>query len=86
MTEHGNEPKPECSNALQDLWTFIDGELTDTKRAHITSHLDDCPPCYEAYDFEVELRVVVSQRCRDEVPEELRNRIADIISSIEPNA
>ena len=29
----------------------------------------------EAFDFEAELRIVIARKCRDEVPENLRERI-----------
>ncbi len=71
---HGN-----CEEALAELYTFLDGELTEVRRLAIRSHLDDCTPCFEAFDFEAELRLVISHRCRDEVPESLRNRIAELL-------
>jgi mycothiol system anti-sigma-R factor len=66
---------------IRELYTFVDGELTIESRAQIKSHLDDCLPCFEAYDFEAELRIVISQRCRESVPESLRDRIAQAIDS-----
>jgi mycothiol system anti-sigma-R factor len=68
-----------CDDTLHELYSFLDGELTAEKRRLIQTHLDDCPPCYEAFDFEAELRIVIAQKCRDEVPEALRRRIADAI-------
>lgn len=65
-----------CDDALDALYWFIDGELTDERRVAIQRHLDDCAGCFDAFDFEVELRMVVSLRCRDRVPESLRQRIA----------
>jgi mycothiol system anti-sigma-R factor len=65
-----------CTEALHELYTFLDGELTDAKRAQIQHHLDDCSPCLEVYDFEAELRQVIRHRCRDEVPEALRAQVA----------
>jgi mycothiol system anti-sigma-R factor len=69
----------DCNDTLRELYLFLDGELTDEDRAHITQHLDDCSPCLEAYDFEAELRLVVKSRCTDQVPESLRARIARAI-------
>jgi len=70
-----------CADALEELYVYLDGELTDEKRSTIRHHLDDCNPCFEAFDFEAELRIVISTRCRDEVPEGLRNRIAQQLTS-----
>jgi mycothiol system anti-sigma-R factor len=75
--------KPECEAALSHLYEFLDGELTVERRTTIKVHLDECPPCLEAHDFEIELRQVIAQRCRDRVPESLRQRVADAIQQQE---
>lgn len=68
-----------CEDALEELYSFLDDELDDLRRAHIKRHLDDCTPCLEVYDFHAELRVMISNKCRDKVPTELRDRIARIL-------
>lgn len=70
-----------CSDVLGELYTFLDGELDDQARIRITAHLDDCSPCLEAYDFEADLRNVIANRCRDQVPDELRARILGAITA-----
>ena len=45
----------------------------------IQQHLDECSPCLEAFDFEAELKIVIARCCRDQVPEGLRQRIADVL-------
>ena len=69
----------DCDDAVHRLYHFLDGELDDDKRAHIQQHLDECLPCLEAFDFEAELRQVIAMKCRDQVPESLRNRVAEAI-------
>ncbi len=71
----------DCDNAIRELYTFLDGELTATRRAAIRGHLDDCHPCLEAFEFEVELRDLIKQRCREHVPDELRLRIKELLAS-----
>jgi mycothiol system anti-sigma-R factor len=68
-----------CDDAAYELYTFLDGELTDERRSEITRHLDDCPPCFEQFDFEAELRQVIASKCKETVPESLRRRIADVL-------
>ena len=70
----------DCSEAVHVLYHYLDGELTEERRIVIRAHLDACPPCFEAFDFEAELRQVIAMRCREEVPESLRQRIADAIN------
>ena len=68
----------DCEQALAEIYTYLDGELTDEKRSLIAGHLEGCNPCIEVYDFEAELRVVISTRARNEtVPESLRLRISE---------
>ena len=71
----------DCKETLQELYQYLDGELTEDDRAHIAGHLDDCSPCLEAFDFEAELLQVVRNRCTDTAPESLRQRIAQAIAA-----
>ena len=72
--------REDCNDAIRELYTFLDGELTADRRSDIRRHLEDCEPCLEAFDFEAELRIVISHHCRATVPEELKARIADLIA------
>ncbi len=71
------EDKGDCFEAVHLLYHYLDGELTTERRVLIRQHLDDCPPCGQAFDFEAELRMVVSQKCRETVPDHLRQRVAE---------
>ncbi len=77
--DHGD-----CSETLHELYHFLDGELTDEKRAQIQQHLEGCPPCFEAFDFEAEIKQYIAQKCRDRVPDQLRARIAEAIGHQPP--
>jgi mycothiol system anti-sigma-R factor len=76
-SSHGGD----CDEALRTLYSFLDGELTAERRAAIQHHLDECSPCLEAFDFEAELKMVVARCCRDQVPDHLRQRIADALTN-----
>ncbi|HEX5365552.1 MAG TPA: mycothiol system anti-sigma-R factor [Acidimicrobiales bacterium] len=65
------EPTSECRDALHELYGYLDGELTEERRAAIDRHLDGCQPCAEPYDFEAELRAVVRRKCQEKVPQSL---------------
>lgn len=66
---------PDCREAVEQLYGYLDGMLDDARRTVIKSHLDGCPECFEAYGFHYELKVVVSRRCQTELPESLRARV-----------
>jgi mycothiol system anti-sigma-R factor len=68
-----------CDEAVHQLYHFLDGELTEERRVLISEHLTYCGPCGGAAEFEVELRLVIANHCKDRVPESLIRRIADAI-------
>ncbi|MGH9278650.1 MAG: mycothiol system anti-sigma-R factor [Acidimicrobiales bacterium] len=74
--------KRECTEAVEVLYTYLDGQLTEERRILIQRHLDDCPPCLDAFDFEAELRVVIAYKCRESVPDHLRLRVAKAIRQV----
>ncbi len=69
----------DCREAVHELYTYLDGELTEERRIEIKVHLDLCQPCAGAAGFEVELRQVIAQRCQDHVPDSLIARVAEAI-------
>jgi mycothiol system anti-sigma-R factor len=69
----------DCDEAIIRIYQYLDGELTVWRRLAIARHLDECPPCAEGFDFEIEIRQIVATKCRDEVPPELKRRIAEAI-------
>jgi mycothiol system anti-sigma-R factor len=81
--DDGHDHQADCAEAVERLYYFLDGELTIERRAVIQRHLDECADCIEAYEFEAELRLAVSRGCREQVPDELRQRIA-LALAVEP--
>jgi len=79
--DRGDEGRVDCGDAVKVLYTFLDGELTTERRELIAHHLDACHHCLEAFEFEVELRHVIAKKCRDEVPEDLLDRVAKALES-----
>ena len=87
--DHDDDPRSEpaigvnCTEAVHVLYHFLDGELTPERRLLIEYHLDSCSPCLEAFEFEIELRDLIKQRCREQVPDELLSRIKNLLASEE---
>lgn len=73
----------DCRASLTELYGFLDGELTTDRRTLIRGHLEACHGCLETYDFEAELRLVVSVCCRErELPPGLRERVAQVLREL----
>ena len=78
MSGCGGGTRPDygdCADAIEKLYHYLDGELTALRREQIAQHLAECSPCLDAFDFEVELRVVIARKCRDVVPDSLKERV-----------
>ena len=61
---------------LEDLYTFLDGELTPETKVAIERHLDGCLDCLHLFDFHAELRIMIAQKCREhEMPAGLLERV-----------
>mgnify|MGYP001827070657 CR=1 FL=1 len=69
----------DCTKAVASVYPFIDGALTGTQLASMRSHLEACPPCAAAVQFQVGLKGLVQQSVRHqadaEVPTGLSERI-----------
>jgi len=71
----------DCTDALNTLYHFLDGELTTERRLAIQHHLEECSPCLRAFDFEAELKAVIARCCReDHVPDSLKQKVADLLA------
>lgn len=76
MDDSSSARELDCREALHRIYHFLDGELTLERRTQIEAHLNSCSPCLEMFGFEAELRRVVACKCKEAVPDELRERIA----------
>src|SRR3954467_15559285 len=77
MIEVGDDGDGErdCEAALRAIYVFLDREMPAGDRETIQGHLDDCLPCLEAFEFEAELRSMIANKCKEDVPEHLYERI-----------
>lgn len=44
-------PGVDCRAAMQQLWDFLDSELTDERMAAVRMHLQSCRGCLPHHDF-----------------------------------
>ncbi len=78
----GFDAPGDCREAAAELYEYLDGVLTDERRAVIAGHLDGCSGCFHAFEFHAELKTVISAKCQTEVPEALRRRIIASLSEL----
>jgi mycothiol system anti-sigma-R factor len=71
----GFEPDP-CAKCEEMLQPYLDRDLTDAERAEAEGHLDECAYCRKRYRFEEELRRFVRQAAVEEMPPDLKAKLA----------
>jgi anti-sigma factor (TIGR02949 family) len=71
----GNPHETDCSDALDRLYEYIDGELTPEVKQKIRVHLDECSPCLDQADIERAVKALVSRSCHEHAPDGLRQRV-----------
>ena len=65
----------DCEEALRAMYLYIDRELPHENSHQVKDHLDDCFPCLQKFEFEAELKQIISSRCKDDVPDHLYERV-----------
>ena len=79
----GNPHETDCSEVLDLVYGFLDGEVDDDDRARIAQHLDECTPCLRQYGLEQAVKALVHRSCGCEsAPERLRVQIVTRIRQV----
>lgn len=73
----------DCNDTLREMYAFLDGEVSPHLKRQIEVHLADCTDCLGAFEFHLELKQVIVEKCRDEVPPGLAERIAACFGELE---
>lgn len=68
-----------CEEVIEQLFAYLDGELTDKHLHAIDQHLGRCRECFSRAEFERRLRARVNATAQVQAPERLRRRINDIL-------
>lgn len=71
----GTPHEVDCSDVLEQVYLYLDGECDDAGRARIREHLDECAPCLRRFGIEQEVKALVARCCSDPAPEGLRQKV-----------
>ncbi len=74
MSEHSP-----CSEAVEKVYPFIDGEMTWIARAKIRWHLRACSNCEAAYEFERRFKIRVRDQLHEDCPEDVLTRLKEFL-------
>jgi anti-sigma factor (TIGR02949 family) len=65
-----------CAHCEEVMQPYLDHVLTDEEMAEAEAHLDECEYCRRRYRFEESLRIYVRQAAAEQMPPELREKLA----------
>lgn len=68
--------KDPCGHCEEMMQPYLDRILTDEEMAEAEAHLDECSFCRRRYRFEESLRVYVRQAVSEQMPPELKEKLA----------
>lgn len=65
-----------CNSCIENLYPYLDRELSPEEAREVEDHLRRCPPCEELFRFEAGVLRFVSECCKqDHAPERLKAKI-----------
>ena len=71
----GKPHETPCSEVLDRVYEYLDGEL-DRSRVHdIKEHLEECGPCLREFGLEEAVKAIVKRSCHDRAPADLRQKV-----------
>jgi mycothiol system anti-sigma-R factor len=73
VTGSAIDPCEKCEEVMQP---YLDGVLSDAEIAEARAHLDRCYYCAKRYRFEEQFRHFVRQATSEQMPPELKARLA----------
>jgi mycothiol system anti-sigma-R factor len=72
----GKPHETPCTDVLDRMYSYLDGELEPLTIAKIRQHLEECGPCLEEYGLDELVKKLVHKHCgHDRVPDELRAKV-----------
>ena len=79
----GDPHETDCSEVLDRVYEYLDGEALELDCAKIKQHLIECGPCLQQYHLAEAVKALVRRSCRYEIaPDELRLKILTRITQV----
>jgi anti-sigma factor (TIGR02949 family) len=73
----------DCRTALEQLWEYLDGELSPERMIAVQTHVTLCAKCYPEYDFErAFLEAVGNCRKSQCASHRLRRKLTDALQTL----
>ncbi len=72
----GDPHETPCSEVLDAVYLYLDGEQDAEHREQVRIHLDECAPCLRQFGLEQAVKTLVARSCgSDCAPADLKDRV-----------
>lgn len=71
-----------CSDAVRQLWEYLDGAIGEADREAIEEHLNVCKRCCGEAEFAEELRKFLARQGFEELPPATRERLSAFMDQL----
>jgi mycothiol system anti-sigma-R factor len=71
-----------CAEAVERLWAYLDGTLTDEEKGALEEHLGFCRVCCGEVEFARELRGFLARSAAEELPDDVRARLIETLDDL----
>ena len=78
----GEPHETPCSEVLDKVYLYLDGEADSHDEEHVRIHLDECAPCLRKYGLEQAVKALVARSCAELAPVDLRDRVLARIQQV----
>lgn len=72
-----------CSDAVRQLWDFVENDLRAGEREKVEEHLAFCRRCCGEVEFAEELRRFMARRPAVDVPADVLDRFEQVLANLE---
>lgn len=71
-----------CTEAVKQLWDYLDGVVEESQRELVEEHLSFCRRCCGELEFAEELRGFLASNADDNLPPEVRARLTTTLEEL----
>jgi len=71
-----------CSDAIGQLWNYLEGEVDEADRSVLEEHLKACRTCCGDLEFTQELNSVLANNASVDLPAGVHNRLVSFLSEL----
>lgn len=71
-----------CSQAVKQLWDYVEGAVDGPQRQALEEHLGVCRRCCGEVEFAHELRNFLAEHGDEDLPEDVRARFASFLNEL----